>query len=92
MQQPNDTPRRSGFANAIGVILFALLGAFLGMGFGAVALTLVSSAASVVGMLAGMWLGLAGGIWFGFWVTGRTPRTRQPINPGRYPNRVISRR
>jgi hypothetical protein len=56
------------------VVVFALLGALVGMvapSFLFAVLTGQPNPFGIIGMLAGMWLGLAGGIWFGVRTTRR---------------------
>jgi hypothetical protein len=88
-QQPPapQPPRRRGWLRGLAIFALAALGTIIGGMIGS-AFVLLDYAVGTVLMLVGMWLGLALGIWFGVWVTRQHP----PVDPARYPNRIISRR
>jgi predicted lipid-binding transport protein (Tim44 family) len=89
MSTDHGRPRRS-IGRALAVTALGLVGATIG-GMAGSAFVVVDMGIGTVLMLVGMWLGLTLGIWLGFRVTRPRP-PRPPIDPARYPNRVIRRR
>jgi hypothetical protein len=86
MSTDRDRPRRS-IGHTLAITVLGLVGAIVG-GMAGSAFVVVDMGIGTVLMLVGMWLGLSLGIWLGFRVT----RPHAPIDPTRYPNRVIRRR
>jgi hypothetical protein len=84
---PQPPQPKRGWLHGLAILALAALGTIIGGMIGS-AFVLLDYAVGTVLMLVGMWVGLSLGIWFGFWVT----RPHPPIDPARYPNRVIRRR
>jgi predicted lipid-binding transport protein (Tim44 family) len=89
MRTDRGRPRRS-IGHALAITALGLVGATIG-GMAGSAFVVVDMGVGTVLMLVGMWLGLTLSIWLGFRVTRPRP-PRSPIDPARYPNRVIRRR
>jgi hypothetical protein len=87
---PRPAKHPGGFGRGLAIVALAIGGTAIG-GMAGSAFVLVDYGVGTVLTLVGMWLGLTLGIWFGVRVTRPRP-PRPPIDPARYPNRIISRR